>query len=57
MENPVVEAKKGSPIRTIIIIVAIILGVCICLPICVIVLLSLLGPAVGNVFSGVILSI
>jgi hypothetical protein len=51
-EEPEEEKKGGLPTWAIILIaVAIVLCV---LPICVIVILAILGPAIGNVFSNII---
>jgi len=46
------EEKKGLPVWAIILIVVFVL---LCLiPICVVVILALLGPVIGNVFSNVV---
>jgi hypothetical protein len=57
METQAPEPKKRSLLVTILIILAIIVGICFLIPICVIVILSLLGPAIGNVFSNVLTSV
>lgn len=47
--------KSGFPVWVIVLIV---IGVVVCLlPICIIALLTLLGPSIGNVFSNIIDSI
>lgn len=43
-----------------LIVVLVLLGICVALPfiaICVIVILALLGPSIGNVFENIVLSI
>jgi|WetSurMetagenome_2_1015567.scaffolds.fasta_scaffold32824_5 hypothetical protein len=54
--QPPVPQSKGK-IPTVIVILIILLVICILLPCCIFILLSLLGPAVGNVFSDIILGI
>jgi len=52
---PKLPKEKSSRTNTIIIIVAAVFGfLCCVLPIVIIILLSLLGPAIGNVFSEII---
>ncbi|MBN1312589.1 MAG: pilus assembly protein [Anaerolineae bacterium] len=47
--------KDGFPVWAIVLIV---LGVLLCaIPFCVIIILTLLGPSIGNVFSDIILDI
>ena len=53
---PSAPQSKGK-IPTVLAILIILLVICIFLPCCIIILLSLLGPSVGNVFSDIILSI
>lgn len=48
------QPAQKSTGRTILIIVAVIVGLCILIPICVIVILALMGPAIGNTFSNII---
>ncbi len=55
-DQPTPAPSKGK-IPTVIVILLILLALCIVIPCCIIVLLSLLGPAVGNVFSNIILEI
>ncbi len=44
--------KSGFPVWVIVLIVV---GVVICLlPVCIIAILTLMGPAIGNVFSGIV---
>ena len=57
MENQVEEAPAKSKMPVWLIILIIFLVVFCVLPVCVIVILALLGPAIGNIFSNVILSV
>ena len=54
-------AQPASPSRslgkTIAIVVAVIVGVCILGTLCIFGALALLGPAVGNVFSSIVTSL
>jgi hypothetical protein len=52
--NPPVPARKSN---TIWIIVLVILAVMVCACLAVILLLAVLGPTVGNVFSNIILTV
>ena len=53
MENaPLPTVKRSFPIWLIVLLV--ILAACILIPICIIVILALLGPSIGNVFSEII---
>jgi hypothetical protein len=49
-----VEKSENNTMRTILIVLAVIVGACCLLSICVIVMLSLAGPAIGDVFSEVV---
>jgi hypothetical protein len=51
------SAPGKGKIPALVVILIILLVLCIVLPCCIIVLLSLLGPAVGDVFSNIILEI
>jgi len=58
MENPEpVSPPAKSKLPIVVIVILVLLAACIVIPICVIVLLALMGPAVGNVFSNITLSI
>jgi hypothetical protein len=57
MTNQPPPAPSKGKIPTVVVILLFLLALCIVLPCCIIVLLSLLGPAVGNVFSDIILGI
>ena len=58
MENPVPAAPPAkSKLPVVIIVILVLLAACIVIPVCVIALLALMGPAVGNVFSNITLSI
>lgn len=46
------QRAGGFPIWLIVVIVAAVLLLCV-LPVCIILLLALLGPAIGNVFSSI----
>jgi hypothetical protein len=57
--EPDLPADKGK-MAPWLIVVLVLLGICVALPliaICVIVILALLGPSIGNVFSNIVLSI
>ncbi len=45
------EKKQSNTTRTILIIVGVAVGLLCCLPVAIITLLTLLGPAIGDVFS------
>jgi hypothetical protein len=50
-----VESNSGDSNNTrIIVIVLVILGLCCLIPVCVIALLTLLGPQIGDVFSDIV---
>lgn len=54
------EAPAKGKMAPWLIVLLIVLGLCcvlVVLPICVITILSLLGPSIGNVFSDIILGI
>ena len=52
--NPVAAPKSpNNRTRIILIVVVALVVVCIVLPFCIIAMLTLLGPSVANVFSGV----
>ncbi len=53
--GPEEEKKKGLPIWAIILIVVAVIFCCA--PIVVIAILTLLGPAIGNVFSNIIMEL
>lgn len=54
-------APSASPSRniwvTVAIVAAVLVAACILIPICTIVVLALLGPAIGNVYSNILTSI
>jgi hypothetical protein len=50
------EAKSKFPTWAIVLIVLGVVVLCV-LPVCVIVILALLGPAIGNVFSNILIDI
>jgi uncharacterized membrane protein len=58
MENlePVSPPAK-SKLPAVVIVILVLLAACIVIPICVIVILALLGPAIGNVFSNIVLNV
>jgi hypothetical protein len=58
MEGAPIGEKKGLPAWAIILIVigAVLAAFCL-IVVCVIIVLALLGPAVGNTFSNIILEI
>lgn len=47
------QKSEGFPTWVIVLIAAVVLLLCV-LPICIITILTLLGPAIGNVFSNII---
>lgn len=51
------SAAPGRPRNTLLIVVLIVLAVIVCVCLAVVVGLVLLGPAVGNVFSNIILTV
>ena len=59
MQQPPEPEKKKMPVWLIVVIIAVVV-LCV-IPICLIVLspviLALLGPAIGNVFSNVVMSV
>lgn len=56
MEQPA-PAQNNNTMKIVIAVVVGLVACCVLVPICVIVILALLGPAIGNVFSNVILGI
>ncbi len=57
MEPQQPTAKSGKTWIVVVVIVALVLAACVIVPLCVVLLLALLGPTVGNVFSNIITSI
>ncbi|WP_448335349.1 hypothetical protein [Bellilinea sp.] len=51
------SAAPAKPRNTLLTVVLIVLAVIVCICLAVVVVLSLLGPAVGNVFSNIILTV
>lgn len=54
MGNPPAEAPSKGKVPVIVVILIVVLALCILIPCCLYGILLLLGPAVGNVFSGII---
>jgi hypothetical protein len=48
-----VTAQGGGGNRVLLIVVGILVAVCIVLPVVIICILALLGPAIGNIFSSI----
>lgn len=57
MEPQQPTGKSSKTWIVVVVIVAFVLAACVIVPICLILLLALMGPTVGNVFSNIITSI
>ena len=56
-EGDVPPDNTGKTVGVVIAIILAVLVVCLLIPLCTIVILALLGPAIGNVFSNIILGL